>query len=176
MRTLSIRRSSLCVCSVHASVPDVYAVHASVLDAYAQNVEGSFAQCTKKYLMRMLSARICSWLVCSVHASVPDAYARRTHKGQSIRLQIFLIIFKIPEKQNFLKIFAIIKWSQKPPKNFFLHGQTQKKFVLKIRLSILRGTKGTQNIKKNLPQRRPSREAPRCKNHEHLKKKIIYPR
>jgi hypothetical protein len=53
--------------------------------------EGTFTQCTHKYLMRMLSARISSWCVCSVHgarisswcrwcvgsvhASVPYAYA-----------------------------------------------------------------------------------------------------
>ncbi len=130
LRTLSIRISSLCVCSMHASVPNVY------------------AQWTHQFLMPMLSmlkgpllsARISSWCVCSVHAfvpdsyahcsvhaSVPDAYARRVHKGQSIRisLQICSIILEYLKSKNFKKIFVINRWSQKSPKTFFLNGQTQ---------------------------------------------------
>jgi hypothetical protein len=59
---LSARISSLCVCSVRASVPYVY------------------AQCANQFLMCMLSARISSLCVCSVHASAPDVYAQSAHQ------------------------------------------------------------------------------------------------
>jgi hypothetical protein len=90
MRTLSMRISSLCACSVHASVPDAYAQHAH------------------QFLMRMLSRRISSWPVCSEYASVPDAYAQHALKGlRSLKLLHTHKEFRGPKwtSKYLLKIF-----------------------------------------------------------------------
>jgi hypothetical protein len=61
MRMLSMRISSLCVCSGYASVPDAYAQHVlKGLRSVHVLVPYAYAQCTYKFLTRMLSARISS--------------------------------------------------------------------------------------------------------------------
>ncbi len=95
--------------------------------------EGSFAQCTNKYLMRMLSARIGSWCVCSVDPLVfmrrlsarisPDVFAQVTHK--------FTIIFNnfwVPKKaKNVQKSWFTLTNGLKSYPKKILYGKTKKK-------------------------------------------------
>jgi len=137
---LSMRISSWCVCSVHASVPDPYAQGAhQFLMRMLSMFWRDCALSGISTLTRMLSARTSSWLVCSANASVPDPYAQRAHKGRSMRVRnsIFSTIFKVPKTAKILKNrywhqHMVSKASQK--KFFFV--QTKKKSLLKIRLSI----------------------------------------
>ena len=60
-RMLSMRTSSLRVCSACAPVPDAYAQHVlKGLRSVHVLVPDTYAQCTHQFLTRMLSARISS--------------------------------------------------------------------------------------------------------------------
>ena len=107
----------------------------------------------RQELMRTLSIRISSWRACSACVWVPDPYAQRAHKGRSmcVRNSIFSKIFKVPKTAQILKNrychqHMVPKASKK--KKFFV--QTQKKSVLKIRLSIRVRNFGAQNEPLNI--------------------------
>jgi hypothetical protein len=71
---LSLRTSSWCACSVHASVPYLHAE--GIQNEHLKNRKTD----AHKELMHMVRrVRISSWHACSACASVPDPYAQRAH-------------------------------------------------------------------------------------------------
>ncbi len=79
MGTLSVRISSWCVRSVHASVPNA---HAQCMHQFLTSMISMFWRDLFKFgiFTLMLSIRVRNWCVCS-GASVPDAYAQHVLKG-----------------------------------------------------------------------------------------------
>ena len=82
---------SIRVCSAYASEPDAYAQHAHqfltrMLSMVCRELFQiwnfyTYAEHTRKKLVRMLSIRVRTWPVCSGYASVPGAYAQHLMKG-----------------------------------------------------------------------------------------------
>jgi hypothetical protein len=89
---LSMRISSLRVCSACAPVPYAYAQNGLYIGTSNQRPlkntkTDAYAEHMHQFLTRMLSKRASALRVCSACTSVPDAYAQHMNKGRSIRVR-----------------------------------------------------------------------------------------